>query len=213
MRILILAIMMIPFQLFAQTYKPPMRNVNLWTLSGRTVETIDQDGKDGIKFNEDKGKGLRILNDYIFSDGSIEFDIRGRNLLQKSFVGIVFHFQNDSTYDVVYFRPFNFSNPDTSRRSRAVQYISLPGFYWDKLRREFPGKYENKVNPVPDPDDWFHVKLVVLGKKITVFVNNASNPSLEVEKLTSTNSGQIGLWVDTGSDGSFANLVITPIKK
>jgi hypothetical protein len=32
--------------------------------------------------------------------------------------------------------------------------------------------------------------------------------SLAVEKLSDTKSGQIGLWVDTGSDGSFANLVI-----
>jgi hypothetical protein len=203
----------IPIQLIAQTYKPALRNVNLWTLSGRTVETIDENGKDGIKFNEDKGKGLRLLKDYNFSEGTIELDIKGRNVLQKSFVGIAFHYQNDSTYDAVYFRPFNFSNPDTSRRSRAVQYISLPGFYWDKLRKEFPAQYENKVNPVPNPDDWFHVKLAISGKKITVFVNDSPTPSLMVEKLSDTKNGLIGLWVDTGSDGSFANLIITADKK
>jgi len=212
MRILILVII-IPFQLFAQTYKPALRNVNLWTLSGRTVETIIENGKDGIKFSEDKGPGLWLLKEYIFSNGTIEFDVKGRNVLQKSFIGIAFHFQNDSTYDAVYFRPFNFSNPDTARRSRAVQYISLPGFYWDKLRNQFPGKYENKVTPVPDPDDWFHVKLIIADKKIIVFVNNSTVPSLEVEKLSSTKNGQIGLWVDNGSDGSFANLVITPAAK
>jgi hypothetical protein len=212
MRLLILAIV-IPFELIAQTYKPDLRNVNLWTLSGRTIETINENGKDGIKFSEAKGNGLWLLNKYNFSEGSIEFDVKGRNVLQQSFVGIAFHYQNDSTYDAVYFRPFNFSNPDTARRSRAVQYISLPGFYWDKLRKDFPGKYENKVNPVPDPADWFHVKLVVSGKKISVFVNNSSTPSLSVEKLNNTKSGQIGLWVDNGSDGSFANLVITASKR
>lgn len=87
--------------------------------------------------------------------------------------------------------------------------MSLPSFRWSKLRAEQPQKYENKVDPVPDPDDWFHVKVTIKGKKIAVFVNNSSKPSLEVEKLTDTKSGQIGLWVDYGSDGSFADLTIT----
>jgi hypothetical protein len=211
MKLLILSIL-IPFQLLAQPYKPAMRNVNQWSSSGRIIETIDENGKDGIRFSEDNGKGFWLLNDYTFSDCTIEFDVKGRNILQKSFVGLAFHYQNDSTYEAVYFRPFNFSNADTARRRRAVQYISLPGFYWDKLRNDFPGKYENKINPVPDPDDWFHVKLVIAGKNITVFVNNSTIPSLQVEKLGKNQSGQIACWVDHGSDGSFANMVITPIK-
>jgi hypothetical protein len=210
-RLLLLAAI-ISIQLHAQPYQPPMRNVNMWTSSGRVITTIEENGKDGISFSEDQGKGFWLLNDYIFSEGTIEFDVRGRNLLQRSFVGIAFHYQNDTTYDAVYFRPFNFSNPDTARRSRAVQYISLPGFYWDKLRKDFPRQYENKVNPVPDGDDWFHAKLVISGKTIKVFVNNSTIPSLEVEKLSATKSGQLAFWVDTGSNGSFANLVITPSK-
>jgi hypothetical protein len=39
-------------------------------------------------------------------------------------------------------------------------------------------------------------------------VNNAETPSLEVEKLTATNKGGIGLWVGNTSGGSFANLRI-----
>ncbi|MFN8346360.1 MAG: family 16 glycoside hydrolase [Spirosomataceae bacterium] len=193
----------------AQPYQPALRNVNSWVLSGRTIETINENGKDGIKFSENEGRGLWLLKNYTFSEGTVEFDVKGRNVLQKSFVGFAFHYQNDSTYDVVYFRPFNFSNPDTARRVRAVQYMSLPDFGWSKLRAGHPQKYESSVNPVPDPDDWFHAKVVIKGKKVIVFVNNSSKPSLEAEKLTDTKSGQIALWVDTGSDGSFANLTIT----
>lgn len=196
------------FQGFAQTFKPSLRNVNLWKLTGRTIETIEEKGKDGIKFSEENRTGFWLLKDYIFSEGSIEFDVKGRNVMQKSFVGLAFHVQNDSTYDAVYFRPFNFQNADTARRNRAVQYISMPNFYWNKLRKDFPAKYESKVNPVPNPDDWFHVKVVVEGKKINVFVNNSPNPSLSVEKLNDAKSGEIALWVDNGSDGSFANLMI-----
>lgn len=73
----------------------------------------------------------------------------------------------------------------------------------------FPGKYENCVDPVPDPDGWFHAKIVVNAKKVLVFVNNASRPSLEVEKLTNTTKGGVALWVGNNSGGSFANLTIT----
>jgi hypothetical protein len=126
----------------------------------------------------------------------------------QSFLGLAFHIQNDSTYDAIYFRPFNFSNPDTIRRWRAVQYISLPKYEWDKLREEFPGKYENKVNPVPNGDEWFHCKVTVKDRVISVFVNNSVKPSLVVNKLTSSSKGKIGLWVENGSDGSFADLEI-----
>jgi hypothetical protein len=101
-------------------------------------------------------------------------------------------------------------NADTARRWRAVQYISHPEHTWDKLRAAFPGKYENKVNPVPDPDGWFHVKIVVDGNSVKAFVNNATKPSLDIEKIGAIQNGNIGFWVGHTAAGSFANLVITP---
>jgi hypothetical protein len=91
-----------------------------------------------------------------------------------------------------------------------VQYISHPENTWQKLRNEHPGAYEKPVNPVPEPDSWFHARVVVAGPKVEVFVNDASEPSLRVEALTTRRSGRIGLWVGNGSDGTFANLKITP---
>jgi len=49
---------------------------------------------------------------------------------------------------------------------------------------------------------------MVADKMISVFVNNASNPSLVVNKLSDSSKGRIALWVENVSDGSFANLVI-----
>lgn len=68
---------------------------------------------------------------------------------------------------------------------------------------------ESKVNPVPNADDWFHAKIVVNGKKISVFVNHSEKPSLVVDKLTNVSKGKAGLWLD--SEGSFANLEITTV--
>ena len=193
----------------AQILKPELQDLSKWTTINRSVVAIDDNGKKAVRINEVPNDGQVILKGIQFSNGTIDVDIKGKNVLQQSFVGIAFHGIDEKTYDAIYFRPFNFMNVDTIRRWRAVQYISMPDYPWEKLREKFPGKYENKVNPVPDPDGWFHAKIVVDGKKITVYVNGAQTPRLEVEKLTSTTTGSIALWVGNNSGGSFANLVIT----
>jgi hypothetical protein len=196
----------------AQTITPDLNDHSKWTIVNRKVVNITDGERKGVYIEEKEEDGGMILNNFEFSEGTIEFDIKGRNVLQKSFVGVGFHLQEDKSFDGIYFRPFNFSNPDTVRRGRAVQYVHHPDFPWDKLRKDFPGKYENKVNPVPDPDGWFHAKIVVEGKNIKVFVNDSAKPSLVVEKLSNTRSGKIFLWAGVVSDVSFANLKITPSK-
>lgn len=198
-------------QVPAQTITPDLQNSSGWTVINRSVEAVHEDGKKAVRFNAAEGEGYMILKDVDFSNGVIEFDVKGRNVVQQSFVGLVFHGRDEKTYDAVYFRPFNFANPDTARRKRAVQYIAMPDHPWEKLRETFPGKYENNVSPVPNPDGWFHVKLKVDGKKVSVYVNDAQTPSLEIDKLSNTTSGGVALWVGNNSGGSFANLTITPL--
>ncbi len=191
-----------------ETYSPNLQDKRLWELRNNTdVVNIN---KNGIKLTSTNA--MMILKNYEFEDGIIEFDVKGRDLIRQSFPGIAFHIQNDSIYDVVYFRPFNFAHSDTIKRNRAVQYMSVPNFEWPYLRANFPLKYENKVNPIPKADEWFHAKLVIDGQKIKIFVNNSTVASLETEKLTDTKSGSIGLWDSGGKDdgdASFSNLVIT----
>lgn len=153
--------------------------------------------------------GIAWLKDVIFTDGTIELDIRGNDGLQQTFPGIVFHAIDTTTHDVVYFRPFNFQAEDPVRKIHAVQYVSHPDFTWKFLRDNKNGQYEKAVTPAPGPNDWFHAKIVVKGKDINVYVNNSTTPSLTVQKLNDRSSGMIGLWCD-GSDrpGEFANLVI-----
>jgi len=77
------------------------------------------------------------------------------------------------------------------------------------LRTEFPNKYEQAIDPSPQPDEWFHVRVVINSPKVTVYVNNNTNPSLVVDKLSNRKEGLIGFWVGNNSDGDFANLIIT----
>jgi hypothetical protein len=200
-------------QSLAQISKPDLTNLNSWRAVNRNAELINDGNRKAVQLNAVPGDGLLILEGSTFTAGVIEFDVKGKNVLQQSFVGFAFHIRDEKTYDAVYFRPFNFMNADTSRRSRSVQYISHPQYTWDKLRADHPGKYENKVNPVPQPDDWFHVKIVVEGNSITVFVDNSSQPSLSVQQIGDLGEGKLGFWVGNNSDGSFANLMIRPSKK
>lgn len=88
-------------------------------------------------------------------------------------------------------------------------YISHPTFTWQKLRSEHPGQYEKPVAPVPAPDGWFHVRIVLAAPKVSVFVNDTTEPSLVVEQLSDRRRGWLGLLLEV-KGGDFAHLGITP---
>lgn len=159
-------------------------------------------------------KSVVWLDGVNFSDGTIECDILGKSTPRGSnFLGIAFRGVDDTTFDCVYFRPFNFRAENPENASHAVQYISHPTWTWNKLRTERTGQYEKPIAPPLDGDAWFHAKIVVEGKKVRVFVNDAKTPSLEVEALNDRTSGRIAIWGgDAGDGGHFANLKITPGK-
>ncbi|HEY6900193.1 MAG TPA: hypothetical protein VI233_06100 [Puia sp.] len=170
--------------------------------------SLTRDG-DRIHLDARPGDAVAWLKGMSFSTGTIEFDVRGKDVLQESFVGVAFHGLNDSTYEAVYFRPFNFRAADAIRKSHAVQYIAEPEYGWEKLRTEFPGKYEKEVAPAPDPNEWFHVKVVVGDKRVEVFVNGQTTYCLLVRPTLVNERGRmLGLWVGNGSDGDFRNLTI-----
>jgi hypothetical protein len=155
-------------------------------------------------------KGILWLEGVNFKEGTIDVDLRGKDVFLQSFLGIAFHAKDTSAYELVYFRPFRFHSTDIPTRKWSVQYMSLPGFDYDKLRKEHPGVYENEVNPVPGATDWFHATIVVKGDSITVYVNHSPTASLQVKKLNDLTNGKIGLWSSPGSLSSdFANLSIT----
>jgi hypothetical protein len=149
---------------------------------------------------------LLWLNNTNFKNGIVELDVKGKNVRGQSFVGVAFHGSDDETYDAIYFRPFNFRDPE--KKDRAVQYINKPDNDWDVLREKHPGKYEHAVQPIPDPNEWFHVKIVIDFPGIRVYVNGSREPSLEVEKISKRGNGKLGLWIDS-EDGWFKNVVIT----
>ena len=186
-----------------------MAENNKLEVFNRKVSTFTENDKKGIRFSKNENDGVAWLNGVEFSDGSIELDIRGKDVFQQSFVGIAFHGIDNRTFDAVYFRPFNFQSTDPARKIHAVQYVAYPDYPWQLLREKFNGKFEKAVIPSPNGTEWFHVKITIKYPKVTVFVNGSSEPALTIEKLNNRKTGKIGLWVGNNSDGDFANLQIT----
>lgn len=174
----------------------------------RTATSFTEGSRTGVRLSEAANNGVAYLRGVELANGTIELDIRGKDVQGQSFVGVAFHGADDSTYDAVYFRPFNFRTDDSARHSHAVQYVSHPTYPWQKLRAEHPGEYEKSVTPAPDPSGWFHVRVVVSSPKVSVFVADVTEPSLVVSQLSHRGKGRVGLWVGNGSDGDFANLTI-----
>jgi hypothetical protein len=168
--------------------------------------------RDGVHLSEAAGNGVAWIEDSDFGEGTIEVDIRGRDVPQKSFVGVAFHRKDDNTYESVYLRPFNFRTDDPTRRQHAVQYIAVPDYDWPRLRKEFPEEFENPVDQSIVPTDWVPLRVVVKGGRIQIFVGSVTSPTLEVRKLGTAERGSVGLWAGNNSDGDFSNLRITPIK-
>ena len=65
------------------------------------------------------------------------------------------------------------------------------------------------LTPVPAAEDWFHATIILKGKKLSVYVNHASVPSLVVTMLNDRVDGLFGLYSD-GLTEDFANLSIDP---
>lgn len=176
----------------------------------RRAQPLEDGSLKGARLSQDTGEGLAWIPAADFSLGTIEFDTRGKDEFQRSFVGIAFHGQNDSTYEAIYFRPFNFLAKDSVRHIHAVQYISHPVFTWRKLREDKAtnAQFEKAVSNPPDPNGWFHARVVVAADSVSVFINSRTVPELSVKRLTGLKRGKIGLFAGDGSGGYFANLAI-----
>jgi hypothetical protein len=203
-----------------QVVTPNISQINdgkTWSLINADCAAATEEGKSVVRLKP-RGQsrtgsviGMALVEGLDFAEGTIDVDLKGKGKFQTSFVGVAFGVADGKTFEAVYFRPFNFLRDDKAYRARAVQYVAWPDHPWEKLRKETPGAYESAVNPVPDPAGWFHARVEVTRKKVSVFVNEAKQPCLVVDRLASREGGRVGLWVDS-RDGAFANLKIVPTK-
>jgi len=165
-----------------------------------------------VHVSERANEGLVWVQGSSLGVGTIEVDVRGRDVVGRSFLGIAFHGKDDKTYEAVYLRPFNFRATDPDRHQHAVQYMMVPDFDWPKLRQDSPEEFENPVDQAVSPTDWVTLRVVIGPKSVQIFVGPSKTPALEARKLGQLYGGMVGLWTGNNSDGDFRNLRITPDK-
>jgi len=179
-------------------------------LFNRALTVTSEDGRVVARLDARAGDGSALIEGSLLAEGIIEVDLKGRDMAQRSFLGIAFHVVDTTTFDAVYFRPFNFLAAAPEARSHALQYISHPAFTWQTLRAERTGQFEKAIEPPPDPNGWFHARIVLTAGRVEVYVNGAASPSLAVDDLGTAKNGGVALFVGNNSDGAFSNLKITP---
>ena len=190
-------------------------SINLFDLRDKGIQIKNRDivfensgDKKYISISREREDALIWLPVEEFENGTIEIVMRGINEFQRSFIGIAFHGINDSTFEAVYCRPFNFLAEDSVRRIHSIQYVSSPGYGWERLRNEHNGVYEKEIIDPPDPTGWFKMKLVIDDKVIKAYINSDETPSLVVEKLNENTTGKIGIFVADNSGGDFERVDI-----
>jgi 3-keto-disaccharide hydrolase len=202
----------------------PMDALNEMQSSNVKTERVTYKGKQALRVTDTApssvgdGERLVILNKAEFQDGVIEIELTGEPGAKagegaRGFVGVAFRVSPGAAkdalkYECFYLRPTNGRADDQVRRNHSTQYISFPDFPWQKLRKEFPEKYESYVDL--SPGEWTKVKIEARGEKARLYVHDSSQPTLVVNDLKLGQSqGKIGLWVGPGTIAHFANLRIS----
>jgi hypothetical protein len=139
--------------------------------------------------------GAAVLKDVTFGDGTIELDV---NTIGRGMPGIAFRRQDDDTFELVYLRP----DPNCPAFNACIQYTPRTRgvTLWDL----FP-QYQTRA-PLRE-NGWNHIKMVISGRRMNVFVNDFPSPTLVVGRLEGDAlSGGLRLQ----GPATFANLVVTP---
>jgi hypothetical protein len=163
----------------------------------------------GVRISSGRSYEVVWIEGVTFATGTIELDVRGKDVQSQSFLGVAFGGADDSTYESVFLRPFNFRATDPTRRLHAIQYESMPSHPWSRLRDEFPEVFENPADPAPDPNGWVRLRLSIDAASLRVFVGEGVDADLIVDRIEERDEGRVGLWVGNFSGGDFANLRIT----
>lgn len=139
--------------------------------------------------------GNAALKDVTFTDGTIEFDI---NPVGRGAPGIAFRQRDTDTFEFLYLRP----DPACPAFRACIQYAPQTHgvMLWD-----FYPQYENRAQL--RETGWNHIRMVVSGRRMNVYVNDAATPTLQIGRLEGdATTGGLRLF----GPGTFANFVITP---
>jgi concanavalin A-like lectin/glucanase superfamily protein len=149
-------------------------------------------------FNSPKAAFIANPKNLHFKDGEIELDMA--SITGQDFIGLAFRIKDSTHYESLYFRPAS------SGTINAIQYMpeKKAEFNWWDYESE---KYQAKAT-LP-AKTWFHVKAVVKGNKLSVFVDGESKPSMVYTPLDpDIKEGSVGFWFGNSSACAYKNLKV-----
>jgi hypothetical protein len=179
------------------------------------ADAVEYKGRKAVRLIDDTSKdGLAFLRDVDFQDGTIEMDVALKvttppDVRMPGYFGVAFRAQSDAShYELFYLRPGNSQAEDQAMRNHSVQYVSVPGFDWYKLRREWPWVYETYAEL--QMEAWMKLKIEVKGRTARLFLNGSEQPALIVDGLKGADlHGGIALWCDPGEEAYFSDVRIS----
>ena len=163
----------------------------------------EYDGKPSLllkrKVMDSKSASIAYPKDLNFRDGIIEFDVASPEGA-AGFVGLAFRIKDEHHYETLYFRP------GSSDTANAVQYMpeKKDEFNWPDYEDL---KYQSlAILPLKA---WFHVKVLVKGRTLTVFTDQQPKPVFVYDDLDpNLLEGSVGFWLGNSASGAYKNLVV-----
>jgi hypothetical protein len=169
-----------------------------WTTVLGNVNFVEHMGKHSIELqggDYKKGipEGVASLKDFQFGNGTIEYDVSAESGMGASFI---FRAASKDTFEMFYLRP----RPNCQEAPDCVQYA--PQTHGVLLWDLFP-QYQG---PAPlRTGEWNHVKLVISGRRMNIYINGAAQPTLKIGRLEGdTDRGGLML----AGPGFFADLAV-----
>jgi hypothetical protein len=167
-----------------------------WQANGNATFIAREAFPHGIlQVSSESEQGFVALKDEHFDNGTIEFDIKP---IGEEFPGIRFHQKDGDTADMLYIRV----SPDCPASQDCLQYVPIikGRVLWDV--------YSQYQAPAPfRENEWNHIRLVVSGKRMNVYVNGRTEPSLSVAHLEGdASTGTIAF----EGTAYYANLTLAP---
>lgn len=142
-----------------------------WAFQAGKVDFVDYKGQKTMKIAPQSGQV--VLKDVVFKDGTIEFDVEP--ILPEFAQSIYFHRKDEKEQEIVYLRVGTIGNKLTNN---AIQYTP----YFDAINMW--DMYPQYQGPAPiKGGEWNHIKLVISGLQMRVYMNHQSQPVLEIPKL------------------------------
>lgn len=168
-----------------------------WDTSGTKSHVVSFKGIRALQM--EANTNAVVLKNFNLSNGTIEFDTQPIDVKGFSPIGVYFRRTDGKESEYLYIRT---KTDDRKRDNDDIQYVpiiksALPFNMYPHF--DGPGDFHN--------DQWNHVKIVLSGFQMKVYVNNMNETVLDIPRLESNSgSGSIGF------DGRayFANVVITP---